>query len=199
LKALRALRILRGGAAAALAALGLLLLPSPGAATASPVYVLRVTLRGRIDGARLHEIEQAIRRRDDAARALGREVALRVEADSTGGEIFTAMQIGRLLRRAGASLSVRRGASCLSACVFALMGAMRTGVADGARIGIHRPSLGPGHDGPAELTSVPFTLYADEMRVSRRLVDDMLALPPGRICLLSVADLARYGIAASGS
>jgi len=171
----------------------------PSEATPDSTCVLSVRLHGRLDRSRVRLIEQAIQRRDAAARALGRDVALRVDADSTGGEVFAGMEIGRLLRRAGASLSVGKGAACISACVFALIGAASRSVADGARVGIHRPSLGgPGNDPRVESMSGAIALYADEMKVSRGLIDDMMAVPADRIRFLTPADLARYGIRTAG-
>lgn len=170
----------------------------PGAATTPPACLLRVRMQGRIDRSRLHLIEQALRRRDATARALGRDVSLEVDVDSRGGEVFAAMEIGRLLRRGRASLAIGEGAWCVSACVFALMGAVEARVADGARIGIHRPSLGePDRDALVESMTGPLALYADEMRVSRALIADMLEVPAGRIRLLRAPDFAGYGIAVS--
>jgi len=48
-----------------------------------------------------------VQRRDAVRRALAREVKLHVDVDSQGGEIFAALEIGRLLRAEGASISVQ--------------------------------------------------------------------------------------------
>lgn len=153
---------------------------------------------GPLDRSRLGLVEEAVRRRDASARALGRHVAVRVDADSPGGQIFAAMEIGRLLRREGASLQVGDGASCLSACVFALMGAAQVRLADGARVGMHRPTLGArGRDTRIDSMKGAIALYADEMHVSRRMVDDMMGVPADHMLFLRAADLARYGIRVS--
>ena len=165
-----------------------------------PGCVFTVKVRGRLDASRLHLVEQAIARRDRVARALRRDVALRVDVDSPGGEVFEAMEIGRRLRNERASISVGEGAACISACVFLLMGAVARDVSDGARVGIHRPSLG-GSDGsrPRERATVDamaegIALYADQMDVPRRIVDRMMAIPSDRVELLRSSDLAAYGI-----
>ena len=172
----------------------------PDATQTEPGCIFSVRLRGRIDGSRLRLIEHAIERRDAAARALRRDVALRVDADSSGGEVFAGMEIGRRLRGARASFAVADGSTCISACVFALMGAVETEIAADARVGVHRPSLGAG-DADRRVGSMTgaIELYASEMGVSRALVDAMMAVPSDRIRLLSAADLARYGIAVSGA
>src|SRR5262245_8436773 len=104
--------------------------------------VFTVRLRGIIDTSRLQLFQEALRRRDTAQRALGRIVALRVDVDSPGGQVFAALEIGRLLRREGAPIRMGKGAVCVSACVFVLMGATEREAAADARIGLHRPSLG---------------------------------------------------------
>ena len=94
-----------------------------------------------IDRSRLELFEEALRRRDTTRQALGHTVALRVDVDSPGGQLFAALEIGRLLRHETASVRVERGAACISACVFVLMGGIERYVAADARIGLHRPSF----------------------------------------------------------
>ena len=155
--------------------------------------MLTVRLRGRIDRSRLRLFEEALRRRDDAQRALGRRVELRVDAGTHGGEVFAAMEIGRLLRREAASIHVARGAECSSACVFVLMGATARSVAPGARVGIHRPSLGDARRGAlVESMAAQVVLYAEQMKVPERIVDDMMAIPADRLRYLTPADLADW-------
>src|SRR5215475_10975728 len=108
-----------------------------------------VKLRGVIDGSRLHLVRQALQRRDTVRRALHRDVDFHVDIDSQGGEIFAALEIGRIMRAEGASIAVGKGASCISACVFLLMGAIERHISGDARVGIHRPSLrAPQEGGP---------------------------------------------------
>ena len=160
-----------------------------------PACVLTVRLRGGLDSSRLHLTRETLLRRDAAQRALRREVAIHVDVDSQGGQIFSAMEIGRILRNDGASISVARGASCLSACVFLLMGAPSRSVSSGARIGIHRPSLGGAEsDALVAAMAAPIELYAEQTNVSRAIVADMMAIPSDRVRLLSAAELDTYGI-----
>ena len=160
--------------------------------------VLTVRLRGVIDESRLRLFQEALRRRDTTRQALGRPVALRVDIDSPGGQVFAGLEIGRLLRREGMPARIGRGASCISACVFVLMGAPEREVARGARVGLHRPSLeDPRRDTLVPTMSEPLAQYAEEMGVSRRIVDDMLAIPASRVRFVTTEELARYGLLVS--
>jgi ATP-dependent protease ClpP protease subunit len=162
-----------------------------------------VKLRGAINGSRLHLVRQALQRRDTVRRALHREVDFHIDVDSQGGEIFATLEIGRIMRAEGASISVGKGASCLSACVFLLMGAIERNISDDARVGIHRPSLrAPSEGGPrqgsadeiVDAMSEQLVLYAQQMNVPRTIIDALMLVPPDRVKLLSSSELATYGI-----
>lgn len=164
---------------------------------------LTVKLRGLIDGSRLRLVRHALERRNAVERALLREVEFHVDVDSQGGEIFSTLEIGRILRAEGASIAVGRGASCISSCVFLLMGATEREISGDARVGIHRPSLElsregartqAGEDAIVAAIAEQLAVYAQQMNVPRRIVDDMMRIPPERIELLSASELARYGI-----
>lgn len=110
--------------------------------------------------------------------------------------MFAVLEIGRLLWRETASVRVERGAACISACLFVLMGAMERYVA--AVSGLHRPSFRE----PRRETLVPAMAeqlgqYAEEMGVSRRIVDDMLVIPASRVRFVTAAQLALYGLSVS--
>ena len=162
-----------------------------------------VKLRGIIDGSQLHLVRQALQRRDAVQRVLHRDVAFHIDVDSQGGELFATLEIGRIMRAEGASVALGPGASCLSSCIFLLMGAIERYLSGDARVGIHRPSLRapqagkPGQgseDTIVEALSEQLVLYAQQMHVSRTLIDAMMAVPPDRIKFVSVAELATYGI-----
>ena len=165
-------------------------------ATRRPACVLTVQLRGKIDHSRLVLLEHALERRNAARRALGRDITIHVDVDSAGGEVFAAMEIGRLLRRDQASISVGHGNACISACVLVLMGATARSIAADARVGIHRPSLGKSgtHD-LVDAMSEPIAVYAQQTTGSRKIVDAMMSIPSRRVRFLTPADLATYGIA----
>lgn len=74
--------------------------------------------------------------------ARGADRALLVLLDSPGGNVDSAMRLGRLFRQAGVTVIVASpsltGAQCFSACVYALMGARSRIVPPQSQIGIHR-------------------------------------------------------------
>jgi hypothetical protein len=155
--------------------------------------VLTVRLRGRIDRSRLALVKEALRRRNHAQSALGRRIELRIDADTHGGEVFAAMEIGRVLRRDSASIHVAPHAECSSACIYVLMGATTRTVARTARVGIHRPSLGDARgDALVESMRAQIVLYAQQMNVPSRIVDDIMAIPSSRLRYLTPADLADW-------
>jgi ATP-dependent protease ClpP protease subunit len=167
-----------------------------------------VKLRGAIDGSRLHLVRQALRRRDTVRRTLHRDVVFHIDVDSQGGELFTTLEIGRIMRAEGASIAVGPRAFCLSSCIFLLMGAIDRHISGDARVGIHRPSLRapqagePGQgseDEIVEALSEQLVLYAQQMHVPRQIIDAMMVVPPDRFKFLSVAELATYGISTRDS
>src|SRR5262245_45474636 len=138
-----------------------------------------VKLRGVINGSRLQLVRQALQRRDTVRRALHRDVDFHVDVDSQGGEIFATLEIGRIMRAEGASIAVGKRASCISACVFLLMGAIERHISGDARVGIHRPSLrAPQEGGPrpaseAEIVksmTESLVLYAQQMNEPRKII-----------------------------
>jgi len=173
-------------------------------AAGTTACVFTVKLRGVTNGSRLHLVRQALRRRDIVRHALHRDVDFHIDVDSLGGELFATLEIGRIMRAEGASITVGRGASCISSCVFLLMGAIERHIS-GGRVGIHRPSLrAPREGGPrqgnedeiVEAMSGQLVLYAQQMNVPRTIIDAMMLIPPDRVKLLSAAELATYGITA---
>jgi ATP-dependent protease ClpP protease subunit len=162
-----------------------------------------VKLSGIIDGSRLQLVRHALQRRATVRHALHRDVDFHVDVDSQGGEIFATLEIGRIMRAEGASISVGPGAECISACVFLLMGAIERTINGDARVGIHRPSLrAPQEGGPRQANedeivaamSEQLVLYAQQMNVSRTIIDALMVLPPDRVEILSTSALATYGI-----
>jgi hypothetical protein len=162
-----------------------------------------VKLHGVIDGSRLQLVRHALQRRDAVRRALHRDVDFQVDVDSPGGAIFATLEIGRLMRAEGASISVGPGAACISACVFLLMGAIERTISSDARVGIHRPALRALQEGrprqarEGEIVaamSEQLVLYAQQMNVPRTIIDALMVVPPDRVKLLSASELATYGI-----
>jgi hypothetical protein len=65
--------------------------------------------------------------------------AINVSLDSPGGDVQSAIAIGRLVRANGANVLLSAGAQCASACLLILAGGAARYV-DG-KLGIHRPFL----------------------------------------------------------
>ena len=91
----------------------------------------------------------------------------------------------------------------MSACVFLLMGAIERHISGDSRVGIHRPSLRAPQEGEpsqgSEDTIVAalveqLVLYAQQMHVPRTIIDALMVVPLDRVELLSVSELATYGI-----
>ena len=165
-----------------------------------PACLLTLRLHGAIGPDRLRLVQAVVRRRDGAQRSMHRDVAVHVDVDSEGGQVFAAMEIGRILRSEKASISVEKGASCNSACVFVLMGATRRSVARGARVGIHRPSIGEaGGDANIDAIADQIRWYVEQMNVSPGIVPAMMSIPSDQMRFLTPAELDAYGIRVSAS
>jgi len=120
--------------------------------------------------------------------------------DSHGGDIYAAMEIGRLLRKERAVAVVTRAASCMSACIFVLLGAVRR-VVDGP-IGIHRPYSDSTGEIDFETAQHRYRqlvrsvqLYLQEMNASERLLEAMIRIPPERVRILAGSEVGDFGLA----
>lgn len=136
---------------------------------------------------------------------------VRVYLSSDGGEIESAMAIGRLLRRRDATVIVSD--KCLSSCVLiyssgverlnnaeALTGTMRNSINTG--IGIHRFYFS--HVSPNATTSQIATArnrqkdrirdYLSEVNVSHQIIDAMEATPPEQMRILKLSELYQFGL-----
>ena len=120
--------------------------------------------------------------------------------NSRGGNVESAIAIGRELRRMRAYVLTWDEAPCHSSCVFILAGGVRRML--GGNIGIHRPyslstekrdydSVQREHRRITTLAKA----YLEEVNVSPTLFDAMMRIPPERIRILSQSELEIYGIA----
>lgn len=119
--------------------------------------------------------------------------------DSRGGDVQTAMRIGRFVRDSQASAEVSTGAVCASACVFVLAGAVVRNVQ--GRVTIHRPFDPDDTDTSPESQKKTYLKlqgeirkYLRDMNVSAALYDDMLYISPDSAKVLSNDELQRYGL-----
>lgn len=119
--------------------------------------------------------------------------------NSRGGNLESAIAIGRQLRRMRAFALTWDTAPCYSSCVFILAGGVRRML--GGNIGIHRPyslstekrdydNVQREHIRIASLAKA----YLAEVNVSPALFDAMMRIPPEQIRILSPSELDIYGI-----
>ncbi len=135
--------------------------------------------------------------------------------NSPGGNVVASMELGYALRRLRAAAIVAGFASqgersgpvagqCLSACVYALMGAYRRVVPDASRVGLHRMSIvQPEASERRSAADAGRTLadprlvavlarYAARMGVDPALVWRAESLSPGALHILSASEIARW-------
>jgi len=137
--------------------------------------------------------------------------------NSPGGNVMASMELGYAFRRLRAAAIVAGYASekgrsgpvsgrCLSACVYALMGAFRRAVPSGSWVGLHRMWLPqPSEEqtqgeerGLAEPRQVAqLAKYAARMGVAPALVYRAESLPPGVLQILTPQEIARWRLAAA--
>ena len=140
--------------------------------------------------------------------------------DSPGGKVVAAMQLGRIWRRLGAAAIVGRvdpsapgsvtqflSARCLSACVYALVGAKKRVVPLGSVVGVHRMFFYAGGNGPmGEGTTQRrhydhggmkslLAHYTGRMGVSPALISEAERISSDRIHILTRAEITRYHLA----
>lgn len=131
----------------------------------------------------------------------GGRVSVFIKSD--GGDIQTAVKIGRILRQYEADV---RTSSCLSSCVLVLIGGVTRGVdtnsALGMGVGLHRiyfANLPPNLSTP-EITQKREQLrnevatYIKEMNISGRLLDLMEAIPPEKMKMLTKSEVSDLGL-----
>lgn len=119
--------------------------------------------------------------------------------DSNGGDLTTAIKMGRLLRREKARVFIGSPMNCNSACVFLLIGApFRTVVGS---VGIHRPYMPfdaetsiEGQRKQHKAIEKIADSYLKEMNISEALFDAMMRISPDEIKPLSTDELTRYGL-----
>jgi len=124
-----------------------------------------------------------------------------VSLDSKGGDVETAVSMGKILRADGEKAYVRvmEGKSCVSSCVFLLAGGSNRYV--WGRVGIHRP-FSPTDIGTNaalqkqnyERLGVQIKGFLRDTNIPPELFDHMMRIPPEKIKYLSQDELQRYGL-----
>jgi hypothetical protein len=216
----------RGLRRALVAAGAALLLIAPGGAWAQqdPMTFRTAPLDSPICGSRCPEVivadgvieEDTPQTFIDFTRQIASSPGLRsvILLNSPGGNVVASMELGSAFRAlhvaaivAGyASVDGRTGAvsgRCLSACVYALIGASRRVVPSVSRVGLHRMSVieeGAGPDSGRRTLADPSLVamlaqYTARMGVDPALIRRAESLTPGVLHLLSRAEIARWRLA----
>jgi hypothetical protein len=115
-----------------------------------------------------------------------------------GGDVETALKMGRIIRQNDLSVIVSEVGYCRSACAFLLAGAVNRFVY--GEVAIHRPYFSQLAQGliPQQVDSKykklvqVISAYVQEMNVPQSLADAMLAIPPGQMKILTRDEIARY-------
>jgi hypothetical protein len=130
--------------------------------------------------------------------------------NSPGGNVVASMELGAAFRRLRAAVVVAGFATvgprsgpvagqCLSACVYALMGATQRVAPPESRLGLHRMSLkapGQSDGGLADRRLVAILArYAAQMGVNPEIVWHAESQTPGTLHILSAAEIARWRLA----
>jgi hypothetical protein len=172
--------------------------------TCDPTFkacILVIQISGEITDDTATGLERTISRvRSTAEASQYTFTFLSVELNSPGGSVDAAMKIGRILRKEGPIVDVKKSSLCLSACVLILAGGTTRGL-DGT-IGIHRPYFEvPSGDVSAETIKSNYQrvlqsirAYLKEMNVVETLADDMLRTNPEHMHVLSENELTQYGL-----
>lgn len=124
-----------------------------------------------------------------------------VELDSPGGSVTDALEIGRLLRAAGADTAVAAGDICLSACPYILAAGLRRSAGDPAYIGVHQHYFDENTVLPAFLAVKDIQRgqglvleYLLEMGIDPGLMTHALSTPPEEIYILLRRELEDYAL-----
>ena len=121
--------------------------------------------------------------------------------NSPGGDVQSAIKIGKILREHQAFARVGKNGKCLSSCVFIYAGAVQR--LNGGEVGIHRPYSGT----VKKMDMAKWQLWYDQVGKEARsylksvnvdpdLYDAMSLISPHKMRLLSDKELFKFGLTA---
>ena len=182
--------------------------PEPGPVQAPPPLpggIRIIELKGVITQAAVSKLRSVLEAVEAGRFPAGAIVLL----DSNGGDGLAAIEIGRMVRAAGAHAFVR--GRCASACVYILAGGVVRGVARDRAIGLHSPRLTTFVKGlgvvdinsatnrnaaaALEIGNRRSREYFSEMGLPDALFTAMMATPSEQMRYLDLADLPALGLA----
>lgn len=150
----------------------------------------------KADAKRFNDLKQAWLR----AKNEGEKLAIEVNLNTSGGDLYAALQIGYILREIHALATMDEHDICYSSCVFVLSGAVFRSV-EGS-VGIHRPYLAEAEVTDATREKAKYEKYQTdiekfltEVNIDPKLYKDMLLIRPRNMKILSRAELDGYGLA----
>lgn len=124
-----------------------------------------------------------------------------VYLNSTGGDVYEAMRLGRIFREHKIQAIVAKDGHCYSACVLVLAGAVAR--LSPGEVGVHSfYSEGmklsgfdyKNEDEKYEKVRSDVRGYLDEMRITSVVLDEMVNTPPSTLHVLSMDEKERYGL-----
>lgn len=122
-----------------------------------------------------------------------------VRLGSLGGDVETALSMGRIARLDKAAVAVLRDGRCFSSCVFVLAGGVIRFVE--GPVGIHRPfepvdvrTTASSQKQNYERLEKEVKAYLQAMNVPAELYDHMIRIPPEKVKVLNKDELQRYGL-----
>jgi len=136
------------------------------------------------------------------ATALGEARVDELWLDSPGGDLAEALQMGRMLRRAGLVTRVPAGAACVGACAEAFLGGVARIVDQAGLIGFgavplsdpNSPQTQAERENAAARWAEQRADYYIRSGVSRGLLRLQLDVPAPGICYLSRAGMQHYNV-----
>lgn len=155
-------------------------------------YVLSLSVKGQITPTDLSVLQER-------SKLLGHRLSFSIILDSPGGDVDTALKMGRFIRGVNAGVMVPENAVCFSSCVFLLAAGATRGVV--GSVGIHRPfsieddiTTEQGQRAKYKHIEAEVKTYLKQMNISPELYDEMVRIPPSEIRLLTEDDLKRFGL-----
>lgn len=118
--------------------------------------------------------------------------------NSLGGDVATALAMGRLVRKKEMAVVLPRQGKCASACVFIYIGGVIR--VPEATLQIHRPYLTGSSLNFVETQQKYHAIerqiktYLRDMNASEQLYDDMMKIPPQESKHIGIDELDRYGV-----
>lgn len=122
--------------------------------------------------------------------------------NSDGGDVVTAMKIGRIVRNSQLITAVHEKSVCASACVLILSGGVWRYIREGAKLGLHRPyfanQMRAGAGGYENFQAAYSQVidmhrrYFAEMRIGDGLLQEMIQIPSNEIRWISKIKAQEY-------